>query len=89
MATLQLSLQRGELFRPRHALCLRVLKGRVWLTRKGELEDRFLDPGDTRCLQPSDLPLIEALSPQVLVKLDEAPGPAGWRGRLHPGVLQG
>lgn len=95
MATIQMSFQRGELFRPQHALRLRVLKGSLWLTRKGELEDRILEPGDLLRLHPSQLPIVEALSPQVLVKVDEAPGLLGWLGRISAapqprlGVLRG
>ncbi|MBU6435994.1 MAG: DUF2917 domain-containing protein [Betaproteobacteria bacterium] len=70
MAAVHVSLKRGEMFRPQRSLCVTVLKGRLWLTRQGELQDSFLDPGDSRCLQPRERPLLEAQGEQAVFRLD-------------------
>jgi hypothetical protein len=39
-----------------------VLEGRVWLTRRGDLDDHVLEPGQRVVLEPSDDVVIEAWS---------------------------
>ncbi len=39
---------------------LRVLQGRVWLTRFGDPDDHFLNAGDSLDLRPHDQVVIEA-----------------------------
>lgn len=59
---LVLQLSDGELLRWTQAVAvrLRVLAGRVWVTRPGELDDHFLDAGDQLRLDARSRVLIGA-----------------------------
>jgi hypothetical protein len=75
MPTLQLSLTRGDVFRPRRATSVRVLKGRLWLTQRGVLDDVFLEPGDAMVLTPTTSMVVEAIDGPALMTLEKT-GPA-------------
>ncbi len=70
MPALQLSLKSGELMKPRLKSCLRVLKGRLWLTRAGNSDDRFMEPGDVAQMLPEEMPLLEAMNGAALLSLE-------------------
>jgi hypothetical protein len=57
-----LHLAAGRLLRwqQREAFRLRVLRGRVWVTRPGELDDHFVDAGQALPLRPLARILISA-----------------------------
>lgn len=59
---LVLQLADGELLRWTQAVAvhLRVIAGRVWVTRPGELDDHFLDAGDQLRLDARSRVLIGA-----------------------------
>jgi hypothetical protein len=54
---------------------VRVLKGRLWLTQKGVLNDVFLEPGDAMVLTPATGVMVEAIGGPALMTLEKA-GPA-------------
>lgn len=59
---LVLQLSDGQLLRWNQAVAvtLQVRRGRVWVTRPGDAEDHFLDPGDVLRLAPGRGALIGA-----------------------------
>lgn len=76
-----LQLQPGQLIRCVHAGAtqLRVVQGRVWVTRANDLGDHFLEPGQAIHLAPGARALVSAEgTAQVLVE-------AG-RGRAEPAL---
>jgi Protein of unknown function (DUF2917) len=70
MASLQLHLQVGEVIRAQQRSRIRVLTGRLWLTRAGDAEDHFMEAGDDAQLMPEDAPLMEAVNGGVLMSLE-------------------
>ncbi len=70
MASLQLCLQSGEILRPRLQSHMRVLKGRLWLTRSGDQDDHFMQIGDDAQLKPNESPLVEAVNGSALISLE-------------------
>ncbi len=55
-----LQLRHGELFRCEQACAVRVVRGRVWITRSGDLDDHFLEAGHTLVLDRGTRTLIGA-----------------------------
>jgi hypothetical protein len=55
-----LQLRHGELFRCDQACRLRVVHGRVWVTRRHDLEDLFLDAGHTLVLRRGAQAIVSA-----------------------------
>ncbi|MGA0611466.1 DUF2917 domain-containing protein [Caldimonas sp. KR1-144] len=57
-----LQLAAGELlqWRERRPVWLSVVQGRVWVTRAGDLDDHFLDAGQTIHLAPGARAIVEA-----------------------------
>jgi quercetin dioxygenase-like cupin family protein len=70
MASLQMCLNAGELLRPRLSSNIRVLKGQLWLTRKGDRDDHFMAPGDVACIKPEEFPLIEAIKGKAMLSVE-------------------
>ena len=70
MPTLQISLKPGELIRPSLKSHIRVLKGRLWLTRAGDSDDCFMEPGDVAQIVPTEKPLMEAVNGCALLSLE-------------------
>jgi len=64
-----LQLSDGQLLNWRQSapVRLRVLRGRVWVTRSGDLDDHFLDAGQVMRLAPRAGVLIGAEGPAQLV----------------------
>ena len=60
-----LQLQPGQLIHCEHAGCLdlRVVQGRVWVTRANDLGDHVLEPGQVMCLAPRARALLSAEGP--------------------------
>jgi Protein of unknown function (DUF2917) len=63
-----LHLAEGQLlpWRQRAPVRLRVLRGRVWVTKAGDVDDHFLDAGAQLRLLPGDRVLIGAEAPAQL-----------------------
>lgn len=80
-----LPLRPGQLLRWQQAapVLLRVLHGRVWITRAGDLDDHFLDAGQQLRLAPRTPVLIGAEgAAQVMIDTEApagAPPPWPWR----------
>jgi hypothetical protein len=56
----------------------RVIEGCAWFTRRGDLHDHFLRPGQWVLLRAGDAPLLGA-EQEVWLRLEAAPA---WRGQL-------
>jgi hypothetical protein len=59
-ASVQVFLPKGALVRSRGGVALRVLAGRLWITRSGELDDNFVSTGEHIDLPAGGKALIEA-----------------------------
>lgn len=70
MASLQLCIKAGELIRPRLKSHIRVLKGELWLTKEGDLDDHFMQAGDDVELIPAEAPLMQAIHGHALVSMN-------------------
>jgi len=60
----------------------RVVEGCAWFTRRGDLHDHFLRPGQWVLLQAHEVPLLGA-EREVWLRLEAAPA---WRGQLLQGL---
>lgn len=58
--TVQVHLPKGSLVRSRGGFALHVLKGRLWITRSGELDDTFVSSGERFDLPAGSQAVIEA-----------------------------
>lgn len=75
----QVFLPKGALVKSRGGFALRVLKGRLWITRSGHLDDHFVSGGQSFDLPAGSSALIEAdRDAQVLL------GPLGKQDRPAP-----
>ena len=72
-----LDLYDGELVRCGQPMRLRVLAGRVWLTRAHDLDDHFLAAGDAVRLAPAWDDLVGA---EGAARIELAPEPGSRRG---------
>ncbi len=83
---LALQLRDGQLLRWHQAVpvTLRVLRGRVWVTRPGDADDHFLDAGATLRLAPGAGVLIGAEgAAQIAVEAERAAWRLAVRRWLH------
>lgn len=78
-APLTLRLTAGDLLAWNQApVRARVVQGCAWFTRRHDLHDHFLKPGQWVLLQAHETPLIGA-EQEVWLRLEAQPG---WHGRL-------
>jgi len=76
---LTIKLAAGELLAcPHGGVTLRMISGRAWVTQRNDLDDHFLQPGQTFELQPGAQTLIGA-EQETWLRLESQ---RGWAARL-------
>ena len=68
--------------RPRRPLRLRALRGTLWITVDGELDDHVLQPGDCRVFAPGSRLLVTAMQGPAELRATLLPAAPWWRERL-------